>query len=502
MPVRTLIIACLFSGLLCGAGPALKVSVYATAGGIQACLNTPEARQLAAAAMKKLGVTRIVLEGRRGDEYVSPEALLVLRGQLAALGFAGSGGIATVPGKTFGVRGTGALSWLNWEAPATQQGIAEFFRANAKVFDELVVDDFYCTMDESPVSEQARAGREWGEYRRDLLDGLIRPMIIDPARQAKPGARMVIKFPQWYDRFHLYGYDPARMPALFDRVWVGTEVRNPRTQRMGFVQPTQGYMNYRWLTAVIGGKVEAAWFDHIECTAQNLVDQAWQSVLAGARELVLFSLFDVVKGHPGHELFARALPRMQAAARRVQGKPLEGVAFYKPPNSDPGGDRFLMDYLGMLGIPVVPAAAYPSQGKAVILGVQAAHDPALLRKVAAHLKAGARVAMTASLLEKVQAPAGVIRLDLKTFSEQDYRDTGEWLLPPKELAWLDMSREQVDALRRSLDVRLSAPVRIAYYRFGRDEALYSFRDEDVTVQLRGKSLVVPAHAMVWVSPAP
>jgi hypothetical protein len=51
---------------------------------------------------------------------------------------------------------------------------------------------------------------------------------------------------------------------------------------MGFVQPTQGYMNYRWLTDVIGDKVEAAWFDHIECTAQNFVDQAWQSVLAGA----------------------------------------------------------------------------------------------------------------------------------------------------------------------------------------------------------------------------
>jgi hypothetical protein len=271
---------------------------------------------------------------------------------------------------------------------------------------------------------------------------------------------------------------------------------------MGFVQPTQGYMNYRWLNAVIGRKVEGAWFDHIECTAQNLVDQAWQSVLAGARELVLFNLIDVVKGHPGHELFARALPEMQAAARRVQGKQLEGVAFYKPPNSDPGGDRFLMDYLGMLGIPVVPAPAYPSQSKAVILGVQAAHDPALLQKVAAHLKAGARVAMTASLLEKVKAPAGVIRLDLRTFSEQDYRDVGEWLLPPKELAWLDMSREQVDALRKSLNVELSAPTRIAYYRFGRDEALYSFRDDDVTVQLRGKPVSVPAHSMVWALPVP
>jgi hypothetical protein len=199
-------------------------------------------------------------------------------------------------------------------------------------------------------------------------------------------------------------------------------------------------------------------------------------------------------------LFQKALPGLQAAARRVHGKRLQGVAFYKPPDSDPGDNRFLMDYLGMLGIPVVPVAAYPSQNRAVILGLQAAHDPQLLEKVRTHLKTGARIAMTASLMERVQAPAGVIRLDLRTFSEQDYRDAGEWLLPPKELAWLDMSREQADTLRKSLGVELSAPPRIAYYRFGNDEALYSFRDDDVAVQLNGKTLRIPAHSIVWAKP--
>jgi hypothetical protein len=495
--VRTLAIAGMLSGLLFGSDAPLKVSVYATAGGIQECLATSEGRRQAADAMRRLGVTRVVLEGRRGDEYVAPDTLRALRRQLEALGFATSGGIATVPGKNFAVRGQGALGWLNWEAEASRKDVTEFFRTNAPVFDEVVVDDFYCTMDTSPASEKARAGRDWGEYRRDLLTGLIRPMMIDPARQAKPDIRLVLKFPQWYDRFHVFGYDPARMPAQFDRIWVGTEVRNPKTARMGFVQPVEGYMNYRWLSNLIGAKVEAAWFDHIECTAQNFMDQAWQSILAGAHELVLFNLQDVVHGHPGHALWEKALPEMQAVARRVQGKPIEGVAFYKPPNSDPGGDRFLMDYLGMLGIPVVPVAAYPARSRAVILGVQAAHDAALLEKVRAHLKTGARVAMTASLMEGVQAPAGVIRLDLRTFSEQDYRDAGEWLLPPKELPWLDMSRDRVDALRQSLGVELSAPVRIAYYRFGRDEALYSFRDDSVTVRLRGKAVHVPAHALVF-----
>lgn len=204
--------------------------------------------------------------------------------------------------------------------------------------------------------------------------------------------------------------------------------------------------------------------------------------------------------HPGHALFQKALQDMQATARRVQGKPLQGVAFYKLPNNDPSDNRYLMDYLGMLGIPAVPVSTYPSQRRAVTIGVQAELDPGLLEKVRAHLKTGARIAMTAPLMERVQAPAGVIRLDLRTFSEQDYRDVGEWVLPPKELAWPDMSREQADELRKSLGVGLSAATRIAYYRFGQDEALYSFRDDDMAVQLKGRTVKVSAHAIVWVRP--
>ncbi len=500
--MRNLICLCLLAGCLQAADPSLKISVYATAGGIERLMMTPESRQRAVDAMKRLGVTRVVLEGRRGDEYVSPQQLAEVRDALKQLGLASSGGIATVPGKKFGVRQTHPLGWLNYEAEATRSGIAEFYGSNAAVFDELVIDDFYCTGDESPESERARAGRDWGQYRRDLLTSLIQPMIVAPARRNRPDVRLVIKFPQWYDRFHIFGYDPPRMAAQFDAVWVGVEIRNPETQRMGFVQPTQGYMNYRWLTSVIGEKkVEAAWFDHIECTGQNFIDQAWQSVLAGTRELILFNLFDVAQGHPGHDLFIKALPGLRDTARRVQGKPVSGVAYYKPPDSDPGSDRFLMDYLGMLGIPIVPVAEYPSKSRAVILGVQALHDPNLIAKVAAHLRTGARIAMTASLREKIQAPKGVIPIDLRTFTEQDYLDTGEWLLPPKQISWLDMDRAQVDALRKSLGVNLSAPTRIAYYRIGRDEALYNFRNEEVTVVLQDKKIRVPAHSLVWAAPA-
>ncbi|MCZ2147846.1 MAG: hypothetical protein LC126_08710 [Bryobacterales bacterium] len=477
-----------------------RVSVYATAGDIGRYLQTEDGRVKAAAAMKGLGVSRVILEGRRGDEYVDPATMRAVRDWMTGQGFAVAGGIATVPGKSFGVRQNESLGWLNWQAAKTQADVAGFFRENAPLFDELIVDDFYCTADTSAESERARGNRSWGEYRRDLLTGLIEPMMIRPAREANPKVRLTLKYPQWYDRFEKFGYDPPRMSPKFDRIWVGTEVRNPETQRMGFAQPTMGYMNFRWLRSVSGEKVEGAWFDHIECTAQNFVDQAYESVLAGARELTLFHLGDVVEGHPGHALFRKALPELKRLAARVKRRQVRGVAYYKPAGSNADGNLWLMDYLGMLGIPIVPAAEYPFQSRVVILGVQAAADSSVAEKAARHRKQGGKIFVTPAFARR--APGHWTVLDVKTFTEQDYKDTGEWLLPPKKLAWMEKTREEADAFRKplldGLGLQFSAPARVALIDFGGEYCVSNFRNEAVEVVLNGKKLGLPAHAVRWV----
>ena len=483
----------------------LRVSVYATAGGVNRYLATEPGRRQAIAALKRLSVSKVFLEGRRGDEYVPPELLRAARDDFRQAGLEVAGGIATVPGKTFGVRQTGPLAWLDYEAGKTRRDIAAFFRENAAVFDEIIVDDFYCTMDVSPASERARGQRPWGEYRRDLLVSLIEPMIAAPARAVRPGISLIIKFPQWYDRFHLFGYDPARMPAAFDRVWVGTEVRNPATARMGFVQPTEGYINFRWLAAVAGAKVEGAWFDHIECTARNFLDQAYQSVLAGARELTLFSLFDVMEGHPGHALLRAAMPELRELALKVRRAPLRGVAYYKPAGSDAGDNLYLMDYIAMLGIPVVPVAQYPAGAKAAILGVQAAADTALLEHMRRHVDSGATLVLTSGLLQRlgdegarlVAAGRGrVLVWNVRTFSEQDFRDAGEYLLAPRELD-LSAMRPPREALLAALGIRFSAPPGVALYLFGTAQCLYNFHSRPVRVRIDGADLNLGANALLW-----
>ncbi len=487
--MRTLLLAMLATV----ATAQLRVAVYSTAGNINDQLATAGARERMAPVLRRLGITNVILEGRRGDEYVSPAKLAEVRDHLTKLGFTAMGGIATVPGKTWAARQRGPLGWLNWEAQATRDSVKDYFATNSKVFDRLVIDDFFCTGDTSPASEAARAGRDWGAYRRDLMVSLVPEIALRPASRA----HVIMKFPQWYDLFHRYGYDLGRLPALFDEVWAGTEVRNPATRRMGYVQPTEGYVNFRWIQSLAGAKLTTAWFDHIECTPQNFVDQAYMSVLAGADQIVLFNLGDVAAGHPGHALFEKALPELRAAHDAVRNRRPQGVAFYKPVNSEAQGELYLADYLAMLGLPVTPVAAYPDQFQTVILSRHAATDPQLLDKVRAHLKRGARIGVTRGLKELLGAlPEGVVELDLATFNDADFRAANEWLLAPKEVGWVDMPQAKVDALRKSLGLAFSAPTRIAWLRLDGLDVLYSFRDEAATVKLDGAAIAVPAHSLV------
>ena len=376
----------------------LQLSVYCTAGEIERYLATAESRQQVLRVLQPLKVARLFLEGRRGDQSVSAGQLQKLRDFFAAHGIRCSGGIATVPGRNFGQRQQGGLDWLNWESRKTQGDVAAFFAEHAPVFPELIVDDFFCTGDTSPEAEHAKGTRSWGEYRRELMVSLIRQLMVNPTRAAHRQTRLILKFPQWYDRFQLYGYDPARMPAYFDQVWVGTEVRDPETRRMGFVQPTEGYMNFRWLASQAGSKVRGAWFDHIECSAQNFLDQAYQSVLAGATELTLFSLGDLMGGHPGDALLAAKWLELCSLAERLQQKPRRGIAYYKPAGSDGSENLYLADYLGMIGLPMLPVARYPSDAAVAFLPVQAAADPRLLESMRQHLERGAALVLTPALV--------------------------------------------------------------------------------------------------------
>lgn len=391
----------------------LRLATYMTAHTVEQMFRTEAGRREVLSLLNCYGISKVYFEVYRSGLVVPPDLIRSGVSFLEENGFEVVGGIATVPGENFGKGQEGPLEWFNWQNRKTQDDLRKVMEESAPFFDSFIVDDFLCTSDTSMESKSEKGDRSWSEYRRSLLTSCAANVLIDPARKANPSIKMIIKYPQWYDRFHLFGYDPPAETALFDGIWVGTESRGQYTQRFGFVQPYEGFINYRWLSSIAGRKTGGAWFDHEDCTGQDFLYQAYQSVLAGAKELIIFSFDSFINGHPGHHLLMHDFDRLAALASAVAEHPVTGPAGYKPAGSDAGGDLYILDYIGMLGVSLVPVSSYPAGAAVVFLPTQAAADREIYDKIKASLDSGSKVLMTAGFIaaagegEKLSALAGI-----------------------------------------------------------------------------------------------
>jgi hypothetical protein len=396
----------------------LRLSTYVTAHTVDQMFRTEEGRREVLSLLRCYGITKVYLEVYRSGMVIAPELIEPSVKFLEDNGFEVVGGIATVPGNDFGVKQEGPLGWFNWQNQKTQDDLRKVIEDSAPFFGSFIVDDFLCTSDTSMESKAAKGDRSWSEYRKELLTGLAQSVFINPAKEKNPGIKMIIKYPQWYDRFHIFGYDVAAKTELFDGIWVGTESRGQYTQRFGFVQPYEGFINLRWLNSIAGEKAGGSWFDHIDCTDRDFLEQAYQSVLAGSKELVIFSFDSFISGHPGHHLLMQDFENLVSLAEEVAAGPVEGPAGYKPPNSDAGGDLYLFDYVGMWGISLVPESTYPENSKVVFLPTQAAADDDIYERTMESVEDGSKIIMTAGFLSKAKdgeklAKLGGVRWPLK-----------------------------------------------------------------------------------------
>ncbi|MDZ4858314.1 MAG: hypothetical protein SGI88_04970 [Candidatus Hydrogenedentes bacterium] len=387
----------------------LRWSVYATNSSVEKLGADAETLKKAPDLLRGFGITKVYLEFFRGTPVANDKIKIVIDA-LTTAGFEVAGGIATLPGEGYGVREDAPLGWFNWQNPKTREDVAKVVATAAPLFREIIVDDFFCTNDKSPESVVAKGELPWSDYRRALMMDVAQNSILIPAKTANPAIMLTIKFPQWYDKFHEFGYDVVAESALFDRVGVGTESRGANTQRFGFTQAYHGFINYRWLSSIGLLKTSAAWFDYGDCDANDFVDQAYQSVLAGAPEIILFSYAQMEEEHPGNEALKKEQQRLAALSAAVQLSPVSGVAGYKPPNSDAATDPFIMDYIGMLGIPVVPSSQLPAGSRVIFLPAQAASDPGIGLFVRKAIAQRATIVMTPGFLATVPARDDMVRL--------------------------------------------------------------------------------------------
>jgi len=403
-PSSFIILVVATGGWAAASGPAVRLETYAEAVQVNKFFSTEAGRDRSLAVLRQAGITKIYLEAFGGDETVPIATLEAARDFFEAHGVEASGGMVTVQGTHFGVPSNQSRQWLNFEAAKTRRELRERVKRVARVFPEVIIDDFFATDDTSPISQSARGPRAWADYRMQLMNETIAPaVVLAPARKVHPGIRCILKYPQWYDRFHHFGYDVLRGPKRFDRIWVGTETRNPDTARFGYVMPTQGYINYRWLASIAGAKTGGAWFDVFDCTPDVYRMQSYQSVLAGARELILYAVGNLID----HDRSVPGLLRRKAALLGLGAllQPLEpvGMAAYKPPHSEGsdaqgGANLYIYDYLATMGLAPLPTARFPAGARCVFLARQAACDPAIVSQTLRSLNAGAAVIATPDFL--------------------------------------------------------------------------------------------------------
>jgi len=368
----------------------------------------------------------------------------------------------------------------------TQEHLQEIFEYTASIFDEIMIDDFLFTDCECEECRAAKGDRSWAEYRCDLMVQVSRERILAAARAKNPNVKIIIKYPQWYDNFHNRGYEVVRETHDYDKIWIGTETRDPDNEKWGRKAQYEAYFIMRWLGAIGGEKTGGGWFDPYGTSPPTYVEQARQTVLGDAKEALLFCYGSLLQdtGPANVDKLRTEIPALFELARIVRGKPIKGILAPKPPNSDAPNEQYIFDFVGMLGLPLVPSAEI-TDAEAAFLSIHALKDQDLLPKLKQMMDAGTPLLITDGLRDQIGLEDDRVQV-LKTGGD------------PRSL--LEMDRASLLSLRtkmlKPLGITFDAPNKVSLYLMGDDlVVIENFNDESVDVQL-GMSGLKSAEELV------
>jgi hypothetical protein len=208
------------------------------------------------------------------------------------------------------------------------------------------------------------------------------------------------------------------------------------------------------------------------------------------------------------EALKEELPGLFELAALVRNKPITGVHTVKPANSSPhsdldpertfsgnDADAYIYDFIGMLGIPLVPSEKVDTEAEAAFFSIQALKDPHFLEKLNGMLDREVPVLITDELAAHLKDPGSfenLIVLDID--------------IDPRNILRID--REELNSIRNRLlapfGIRFDAPSMVAFYLIGDDlVVIENFSDQEAETVLEmpqlskaDVELVLPSNAEV------
>jgi hypothetical protein len=376
---------------------------------------------------KYIKVSKVYLETHR-DLLTVDEAVI-----RQARKFFTDRGIETAGGITLTIDESNRFKTFCYSNPADRRKVREIVELTARLFDELILDDFFFTSCKCNLCIEKKGKKSWTQYRLELMDEAARNLIVGPAKAVNPKIKCVIKFPNWYEHFQGLGFNLETEPKIFDGIYTGTETRDALLSDQ-HLQPYESYLIFRYFENIKPGGNDGGWVDTGGMrTLDRYAEQLWLTLLAKAPEITLFDFrqmqrpiqqsfrgpwqgqqtsfdFDTMIGPvraadgswPPETTIALAagyaLDKIDLMLGEL-GNPV-GIKSYKPFHST--GEDFLHNYLGMAGIPLDLVAEFPSNEDIIFLAETAKFDPNIVSKIKGQLLKGKTVIITSGLLQALQ----------------------------------------------------------------------------------------------------
>jgi len=413
------------------------VSIYSTVYDVQKMADLDWLTERFDAISRVLHVDKIYLETHR-DTVMAEEETMV-----RAREFFESRGVRTAGGITLTVMERNRFQTYCYTNPEHRQKVQEIVEYTARLFDELILDDFFFTNCKCTSCIEAKGDQSWTQFRLALMAEAAQNLVVGPAKAVNPQIKVVIKYPNWYEHFQGLGFNLETEPPIFDGLYTGTETRDPVIGTQHF-QEYHGYSIFRYFENIKPGGNGGGWVDPFASfTVDRYAEQLWLTLLAKAPEITLFH-FGQLERHiqesqraawqdvpPGEgnvrfdfdamiasvqenadptdaETWSPETTLALAAGRAFQhidpvlgllGQPV-GIKSYRPHHAT--GEDFLHSYLGMLGIPIDLGPDFPAGEQTILLTESAKADPGIVFKIEQQVRAGKSVVVTSGLFRALQ----------------------------------------------------------------------------------------------------